>query len=794
MSQSDPSELEIQLRRPGGLGGLAVVWLVPIAAIAIAAIMAWQALSSRGPLIEITFTNADGVVEDETVLKFRDVTVGKVEQVAFSDDLANVIVGVRLDKDIAPFVDADSRFWIVRPEVSAQGVSGLATLLGGVYLEGVWDDQQGAQAVRFEGLQNRPLITGKGSGIEFVLSAPRGGRIEAGAPILFKGVEVGLVDRPVLSDRGDAVTARAFVRAPYDKLITTETRFWGASGVSVELGLNGLEVEIANLTALIKGGVAFETPPRAGTPIRRGHVFNVYGSLHEAGRAGTVLLTGPEVPFTVLFEGPINGLSAGAAVEFGGLVIGSVTRTGGLVETRDGRRTVLLRADLSLRPGQLGLEGNDVADETRALMTELINDGYRARLASEGLLGMALKVELVKLEDPEPADTTRLVGGLPVIPSAPPDTSDLASTARVAMERITDLPYEDLFDAVTRLIENVNAVVGSEGTRAAPEALIGLVTDLRELVASPAISGSLNDAAESMASLRAMLDQVRKGQALARLLAALERSEGIAVSVEDATAGLPDLMAKLGTLAETAAGLPLNDLLSQTSDLVASAETILAAPDTQALPAQLGATLAELEQALADVQKVTTQINQGPAVDNLLAALERTDRIAASLEEASAGLPDLMNQISTVAETAEGLPLEDLVTSATSLVQSAEALVSSDETATIPPALAFALDELGATLAELREGGAVTNVNDMMSSASTAADAVAEAAAQLPELAARLDALVLRSDSVLNAYGERSEFNIQTLAALRDLRDTARAVTSLARTIERKPNALLIGR
>ena len=203
MSQSDPSELEIDMRHPGGLGGLAVVWLVPLAAIAVAAIMAWQALASRGPLIEITFANAEGVVENETVLKFRDVGVGKVEDVAFTDDLSSVVVSVRLEKDIAPFVDADARFWIVRPEISAQGVSGLATLLGGVYLEGVWDDRQGAPVSRFEGLSVRPLFTGNESGIQFVLSAPRGGRVEAGAPILFKGVEVGT------GRRGDGARLRA---------------------------------------------------------------------------------------------------------------------------------------------------------------------------------------------------------------------------------------------------------------------------------------------------------------------------------------------------------------------------------------------------------------------------------------------------------------------------------------------------------------------------------------------------------------------------------------------------------
>ncbi|MCA8883503.1 MAG: MCE family protein [Rhodobacteraceae bacterium] len=794
MSQSDPSELEIDMRHPGGLGGLAVVWLVPLAAIAVAAIMAWQALASRGPLIEITFANAEGVVENETVLKFRDVGVGKVEDVAFTDDLSSVVVSVRLEKDIAPFVDADARFWIVRPEISAQGVSGLATLLGGVYLEGVWDDRQGAPVSRFEGLSVRPLFTGNESGIQFVLSAPRGGRVEAGAPILFKGVEVGVIDRPVLSERGDAVTARAFVRAPYDKLITSETHFWGASGISLEVGLNGVQLDIGNLTSLLKGGVAFDTPTLAGPPISEGHVFTVYASQAEIGRAEQAAMTGVMQPFAVLFDTPVNGLALGAPVEYRGLTIGTVTGMGGLVENEDGHRQVLLRVDLGLLPTQLGLEDTASEDEMRTLIEGLVADGFRARLASSGLLGLTLKVEIIRLADAPPAGPTRIVAGRPVIPSAPPEVSDLVSTARTVMDRFTSLPFEDLFAAVTDLIGHVNAVIGSEGVRAAPDELLGLVSDLRGLVASDAVTGTLTDAAGSMANLRAILDQVRQGEALARLLAALERSDGIAASVGQATEGLPELMASVEALARTAAGLPLQDLVNRASALIVSANNVVSAPETAGLPADLSEVLKSMDAALTDIRGITGQIDQGPAVANMLAALERTDRIAAALETASAGLPDLVAQIGAVADTASTLPLEDLVTSANELVQSANALVSSDDTAAIPPALAVALAELGATLAELRDGGAVTNANAMMASATTAADAVAQAAAQLPELAVRLDALVSRSESVLAAYGERSEFNLQTLAALRDLRDTARAVTSLARTIERKPNSLLIGR
>ena len=54
--------------------------------------------------------------------------------------------------------------------------------------------------------------------------------------------------------------------------------------------------------------------------------------------------------------------------------------------------------------------------------------------------------------------------------------------------------------------------------------------------------------------------------------------------------------------------------------------------------------------------------------------------------------------------------------------------------------------------------------------------------------------LVAQAGTLVDAYGARSDFNSQTLAVLREVSAAARAVAQLARTIERNPNSLLIGR
>ena len=895
----DASAMTLEPVRRARLGGVSLVWLVPFFALAIAVAMAWSTFADRGPLIEISFENADGVVENDTHLKYRDVNVGIVEDVRFSPDLTRVIVGVRIDKNIADFIDTEAQFWIVQPEISAQGIRGLGTLLGGVYLEGTWDNVPGEGRNDFEGLDIQPLFSDNDRGVEFVLSAPRGGSISAGAPLIYKGVNVGLIDRPVLAPDGSGVTARAFVRAPYDRLVTTGSRFWNASGVEVTLGATGVDVQIANLTALVQGGIAFDTFSATGSSIERGHVFQVHRRRDDAD-IGTG--TGPQdeglvVGASALFEGSISGLNNGAPVEYRGLRIGTVAGTGGLIAPAGASQALLLRADLDLSPARVGIEGDDFADvtaRTRALLAQLVSDGYRARIVSDGLLGTSLKVQLALIDDADPADLGETSDGRLLIPSAAQDVTDPVNTARAAITRINNLPIEDIVDSVALLLENVNRVLASDGTRAAPEAILGLVRDMRDLVTAPAVQGAADNAAAGLATVNTILTRFEQSAAIDSILSALERSDAIAASVQTALTGLPDLAAQLAALAGEAAALPLdqltdevqallaaatdllqsdaaqaapaallgalqqiesgaidlsgltarvaqsgvvvklisaldrtneiavdieastqalpavvaqietllatandlplNALTARATDVLAGMDAVLADPATQAVPAQLGATLDTLTAAVADVQAVASEVTQSGAVEAVTAALLRADSIAQSLDTTAAGLPDLLARIDAVAAVAQDLPLEDLVRETTALVAKADALVGSDDTARIPAALSAALSELAATLDALRDGGVIENTNAALASAASAADAVAAATALLPDLAARLDGLVAQSEALIGAYGGRSEFNAQTLAALRDLRDSARAVTALARTIERKPNALLIGR
>jgi paraquat-inducible protein B len=209
--------------------------------------------------------------------------------------------------------------------------------------------------------------------------------------------------------------------------------------------------------------------------------------------------------------------------------------------------------------------------------------------------------------------------------------------------------------------------------------------------------------------------------------------------------------------------------------------------DTQALPGELRGAVAELRQVVADLQ------TQG-AVEKLTSILESADKAAASFATTSEEFPALVADLRELAAKAKLIKTDELVASTTALLDSANAFIGTDAARALPADLSQTLEEVSAALKELREGGTVSNMNAALSSAVDAAQAVATAADDLPKLTAKLEALVARADGLVGAYGKGSAFSKETMDLLRELQATAKSVTQLARTIERNPNSLLIGR
>jgi paraquat-inducible protein B len=751
-----------------------VVWLVPLAALAIALGVAWNNFASQGPLIRIVFDEAAGVTPRETELRYRDVTVGLVERVQFTPDLDRVIVSVRIDPEIADFVDEDATFWVVRPVVSTQGISGLETVLSGVFIEGVWDETPGEMLDVYQGRSSAPLLRAGQQGLVFTLRASDG-LLTSAVALLYKGVEVGRVGEPRVSEDGLTVEAEAVVYAPYERLVQTNTRFWDASGFTVRLGTAGAQVDFASLASLIIGGIAFDTFTAGGQPAAPGASFIVH---YDEAAARDSLLAEPDgitVTLQAVFEGSASGLSVGAPVEIDGLRIGEVTAVSGLVdEARFGDPNLRHQVVLALRPSRLGLQGTE--EEALDWIAGRVAEGLRARLATGNLLTGSLKVQLLTVADAAPAPLDLAAVPYPLIPATDSAVADVAATAQDTLARINALPIEDLMASAIGFLDNASLLVGSPETQAIPEEVRAILADVRGLTASPEVQALPQDIATALDGLgaaaeqaRAVLAQVEEAGTVQRLTDALAAAQGAAERLTTVADGVPPLVERLTGVAARVEALDAETLLAEVTGLATDARALVADPALQGLPARLDglgaeaqATLAEARGAVAELRAAVGSVDAQALAARLDATLASAQAAAASIDEAAQGVPGIVARLDSLATRADALPFEAVVEEVRALAASANTLIASPETQALPADLSAALAEAEALLREAREGGLVTNANAALASAQAAAASVEQAAQGLPAIVERLDSLAARADSLpLEEVAEE----IRTLAA-----------------------------
>ena len=633
-SSNGPVPLDVRPVKQRLARRISLVWLVPVLALAISLWAAWQNYADRGTLITIVFENASGVSAGETKIKYRDVTVGEVEEVAFSDGLTEVLVHARIDKTVAPYLDDDAEFWIVRPDVSVRGITGLDTVLSGVYIEGNWDTEADVAQFEFYGLDTPNLTRASQRGTSVVLRADDGGSLSAGAPVLHKGLQVGYLEEPQLSFDGNQVVVSAFIESPYDRRITTSTRFWDTSGFSLSFGAGGVSLDVNSLASLIEGGIEFDTVVSGGAPVNSGHRFDIYEN-QQAARDS--LFTDPNaevLEVAVLFDQSVSGLTVGSEVRLQGIRIGQVSQLSAIVVGDDDNASVRLQALLAIEPTRLGMTPGASSEEALDLLSDLVTRGLRARMVTGNILAGTLVVELVTLEDALPAIVALTSGEYPVIPTTASKISDVAETAEGVLARINALPVEELMEGAIDLMDSFERLANDEFTRATPEALVSLVDEARALVGSEALQAVPDELRDVIASLDALISQANDVGLISNIDVAVQTATRVADNIEIATRNLPQISDDIAQLTARANSLEFEALIASATETLAAVDAFIGNEDTLALPASLNGALDEMRDFLAEV-------NGGDAMENLNSVLATANQAALAVEEAVSTLPAL---------------------------------------------------------------------------------------------------------------------------------------------------------
>ena len=606
--------------------GINVIWLVPIIALVVTLGIAWNAYADRGAVIEVAFADATGVTPGETALRFREITVGQVESVSFTADLSRVVVKIRVDKDVAPYIDADASFWIVRPQVTAQGVTRLDTVLTGSFIEGYWDANVAAPQDRFVGQDRAPLIREDTPGTQVTLAMENADGISEGAPVLYRGVQVGRMENIRLAGSEDQVIADAFIEAPHDKRLTTSTVFWDTSGFSLSLGASGVSFSVNSLSSVLQGGVAFDTLVSGGRPVEGGHVYTLQPDEETA--RNDILASDNAEPLRIamLIDDSLEGLAKGADVQFQGLRVGQVTDLA--VSVDEPRGEIRQIVTMAISPARLGLAQDSTPEDALSFLQQAVADGLRARVASAGFLGTSLMVELVEIPNAEPASINLDADPNPIMPSVPGDLDDFSASAQSFLSRMGSLPLEDVLQSATDMMNSITALASSDDTRAIPESLRQTLDQTR-------------DAATDIGGMARDLREAGTAENIARLV---EEAEAVKLAAADA----PEMVESIDAAAAAVEEFNFSEISAQAEGILADLRAMLGSEDAEQLPRNLSNTLEAASGLLNDLR-------DGDAAGSLNNALDSASTAADEIATSVQRLPQLIQRLEATAARADGV-------------------------------------------------------------------------------------------------------------------------------------------
>lgn len=258
------------------------IWILPLIAMIIGGWLLYKGINDAGIDIVVEFKTAEGITSGKTRVIYKGIPVGLVKEVQVAENLETVNVTIEMDRHTKEGLVEDTKFWVVKPVVSAGRISGLETLISGSYIA-LQKGISNKPATSFKGLSEPPSISKDAPGLRIKLEADKLRSIQKGSYIFYKNLVAGSVQDFKLEDSGK-ITIEAYIKPEFSHHINTETRFWNSSGITFQGDIAGFKLQFESLASLIYGGISFATPDNVINPseVKSGHQFRLYSDFDAA--------------------------------------------------------------------------------------------------------------------------------------------------------------------------------------------------------------------------------------------------------------------------------------------------------------------------------------------------------------------------------------------------------------------------------------------------------------------------------------------------------------------------------
>lgn len=485
MNEHTPNPVPSKVRKSNPFASL--VWLIPLIAVLTGSWLLFDNIRNTGPEITLLVDSADGIEVNNTAVRVLNVEVGRVNSIRLLEDLKGVELKVRLRADAADLMREDTQFWIVKPRIDQNGISGLNTLVSGAYI--AFTPGKSAES-RYEfTVADLPPLTAIGqSGIRLKLSGSNNKMLEVGSPVMYEGFNVGTVESAKFDTQTRRVNYTVFISQPNDKLINQSSRFWLQSGISVQAGSDGVKFDGPPLPALLSGAIAFDTPePDTVGKVKSEDAFEIHND-----RQSIDSIPGQRALYYIaFFKQSVRGLNVGAPVDYKGLRIGSVSDVpyfqGGdsLKLFQNGWIPVRLRIEPRLIEHNTEAQSKTYWQHT--LQTALAK-GLSANLTSDNLILGSQRIELSEQPAANRIKPFAEYHGHPVIAAGSGGgLEDIQAQVSQLLDKLNKLPLDKTVDGINgslgelqNTLKQADRLLGQNQTQQMPAELNRTMAELRQ--------------------------------------------------------------------------------------------------------------------------------------------------------------------------------------------------------------------------------------------------------------------------------------------------------------------------
>ncbi len=254
-------------------------------------------------------TSASEHISANTRILYRGVEIGAIHKVEIQGNNSKLYLG--LLPEYQYILRESTQFWLAKPNLSLSGSSDVDALLGGSYITFNLYSESDKKKTDFILLTSPPAKNPSAAGLQLSLLTESASVATPGSSISYRGVTVGQVDNVTLDKKADKVRVNITIDEAHKSLIQVNTRFYNASGITLNGSISDFSIKTESVDAILRGGISFYNPldnVLESVTVKELDKYNLFEHFEEARDAGLSIrihfkdFTGLKVNTKVIYQ------------------------------------------------------------------------------------------------------------------------------------------------------------------------------------------------------------------------------------------------------------------------------------------------------------------------------------------------------------------------------------------------------------------------------------------------------------------------------------------------------------